>query len=122
MVYIHTYIWLIFMVNVGKYTIHGYYVYSPEVVLNGRQEMGSLATTYAEFEFAPQNNCREFGTLEDTLTLRQRAEHYVILLMFQKSGEKTTVWIYKTLSITGSTTYQTVAGFLPSTVSLSNKI
>ena len=44
-VYIYTYIWLIFIVNVGKYTIPmdtmGY-VYSPEVVLNGRQEMRSL--------------------------------------------------------------------------------
>ena len=25
MVYIYTYIWLIFMVNVAKYSIHGYY-------------------------------------------------------------------------------------------------
>ena len=33
--YIYTYIWLIYMVNVGKYTIHGSYGKETEIVAVG---------------------------------------------------------------------------------------
>ena len=47
---IFTYIWLIFMVNVAKYTIHGSYGYVPWQFLGGNHR-GSKGSPCAKFEF-----------------------------------------------------------------------